>query len=136
MRTSGLEQGVNGSGEGPVVAPAMQFAQRGKRVADGREIGIEIFRQFTHGMEMAVLIAEAEKDVIGNGVRAAAQDGEDAQLVIGPLDGAESGAQGGDLLPLVKRFGADQEVWDATRFEATHVLLGEIGSVIGKAAEE
>ncbi len=117
VRASGLQQLVDGIGDGPVVPPAMQFAQQVEGLADGSELGIEIGGKVAHGMEAAVLVAKVQEGIVEHGIEAAAQDGEHAQLVIGPLDGAERGAQGADFFAQVEGLGADEQVRNAARFE-------------------
>ena len=61
-------------------------------------------------MQRAGRCAEREQRVVGEREERAAQRGEHRQLVVGPLDRGERVAQRLDLLALVERAAADQDV--------------------------
>ena len=52
-----------------------------------------VFGQLHHRMEAPVRILEPQQRVVEHRVKAAAQHGEYAQLIVRPLDGAQRGAQ-------------------------------------------
>ena len=66
-------------------------------------------------------VAILEQQVVGEREERAAQRGIDRQLVVGPLDGAERHAQRVDLLALVERLAADEQVRHAARLERLDV---------------
>ena len=119
-----------------VVAPAMQFAQQLEALADRSEFDVEFFGQLHHRVEAAVGILELEQRVVEHREEAAAQHGEDAELIVRPLDGAQGGAQRAHFFAAVERFRAHQQVRDAARFQAAHIFLRQVGAEIGEAAEE
>ena len=103
----------------------------------GTNSGSRSSRQIaSHRVEAAVRVAEFQQRVVEHGAQAAAQHGKDAQLVVGPLDGAQRGAQRPDLFAPVERFRPDQQVRDAARLQRAHILLRQVGAEIREAAEE
>ena len=66
----------------------------------------------------------------------AAQSGKYRQLVFGPLDSSQSGAQRLDLRAIMKRAAADQQMSNAARFESFDIRPGHVLLVADKAAEQ
>ncbi len=66
----------------------------------------------------------------------AAQRRKHRQLVVGPLDRRERGAQRLDLLALVERAAADEHVRDAARLERLDVGARDVGLPAHEAPEE
>ena len=81
-------------------------------------------------------IFEVEQRIVEHREEAAAQHREDAELVVRPFDGAQGGAQRADFLATMKTFRAHQQVGNAARFQAAHIFLRQVGTVIGEAPEE
>ena len=57
-------------------------------VTNGEKLRIEIFRQITLGVEAPIGIPKLQQRMVENCVQAAAQHGENTQLIVRPLDGA------------------------------------------------
>ena len=77
---------------------------------------------------MADAMAILEQLLIADREQRTPQRRKHRQLVVGPLDGRQRGAQGLDLCAIVKRPAADQQMGNAARFEGLdvgprHVLL-------------
>src|SRR5262249_24002226 len=104
MGANRFQQPVNRSGNRPGVPATLALAAACDSSRDGKEFGSEIIRQFPHRMKTTVRVAEFQQSIVQCRVQTAAQHGEDAQFVIGPLDGAQSGAQRAHFLAAMKRF--------------------------------
>ena len=114
----------------------MQFAQQLEALANGSEFDVDLLGQLHHRVEAAVRILELEQRIVEHREEAAAQHGEDAELIVRPLDGAQRGAQRAHFLAAVEALRAHQQMRDAARFQAAHVFLRQVGAEIGEAAEE
>ena len=79
---------------------------------------------------------EGEERVVRQREEGPAQRREDGELVVGPLDGRERVPHGADLLALVERAAADEDVGDAPRLERAHVGAGEVVAEALEALEE
>ena len=131
-----VQQLTNGFGDGVVVALAVQLADDREGLPDRLEFRIGAFGRLRSRPEPAVPLFEAQQSGIVDAEERAAQQGVDAQLVVGPLDGAQCGAYGGRFFALVQSLGADEDVLDFAGFETADVVLGEVPVVIQEPAEQ
>ena len=73
-------------------------------------------------METLVAMAIGEQRLVVDREQRAAQRREHRQLVVGPLDRRQRGANRLDLLAVVKRLAADEQVRHAARLERVDVV--------------
>src|SRR5690242_17987512 len=82
--------------------------------------------------EMVVL----EQVLVADREERTSQRGEHRQLIVWPFDRGQGRAQGFDLLAIVKRLAADEQVLHSARVERIDVWARHVVAVAEKAAEE
>ncbi len=87
-------------------------------------------------MEAAPCLAVLQELLVADGEEGTLEGAVDGQLVVGPLDGREGGAQAFDFLASVKGLAADEEVGDAASLQRLHEGARHILCEAGKAPEE
>src|SRR3954468_15977376 len=74
----------------------------------------------------AVTLFPFEQLLVTDRKQGTAERREHRQLVVGPLDRGECGANGLDFLAIVKRLAADEDMTNAPRLERLYVRLGHV----------
>ena len=126
VRAGGVEEGGEGVGDRPAVAAQVQLAQERERRG---HLGVRLrpARAPAAAAGAAGRPARGSRTAARRAARRTARAGwRTRELVVGPLDGAQRGAQRHHLLALVKRAAADQHVRHAARLERAHVRAGDV----------
>ena len=128
--------------DGNIVAAAMQPAQQLQGVGDRQEsfdvgnVTRRHRRGDAEGVEATEAVPVCEERFVVDGEQRSAQGREDGELVIGPLDGGQRGAQRPHLFALVKRPAADQQVPNPARLERVDVGPRHVGAPTVETPEE
>src|SRR4029079_12680182 len=77
-----------------------------------------------------------EQFFVANREQRAAQRGEHRKLVVRPFDGRQRRADGFDLLAVVERLAADEQLADAACLERLDVLARDVFAVADKPSEQ
>ncbi len=109
----------------------MQLREEPQCVGDGLVGAIAMIR-----METSTFVLVDQQHFIRDCEQRAFQRGEDAQLVVRPLDGGERGPQSFHFLAVVERFRPRQQVIDVARLQCPRVLASEILAALGAPAEQ
>ena len=136
VRARGLQQQVDGFGNGAAVASAVESAKKQQRFGDRRQIVVGFAGQRTEGMQRTNLETPAKQRRVGDREQSAAERGEDRQFVVGPFHRRQRGAERFHLLAMVKRFRADQQMLNVARFQTARVAARDVVAVIDHAAEQ
>ena len=135
VRARDRDQAADRVGDGPMISRGVQFAKRrqrlGHRLQTLGQFGRHAVR-VKHARDRVIL----EQLLLADGEQRAVQRGIDRQLVLGPLDGGERGADGIDFLALVEGLAADQQVRNAARFERLDVLARDVLAEVQEAPEQ
>ncbi len=89
-----------------------------------------------NGWKRAAEVAILEQLLVADREERPAQRGEDRQLIVGPLDRHQRRAQRLDLLAIVERRAADEQVPDAARLERLDVRPRDVLAEADEAAEQ
>ena len=89
-----------------------------------------------NGWNGAEAVTELEQLLVVDREQRALQRREHRQLVVGPLDRGERGADGFDLLAAVKRLAADEQVRDAARLDRVDVRARDVVAEADEPAEQ
>jgi hypothetical protein len=81
-------------------------------------------------------LPEEEQRFVVQREERAAQRRKDTELVVGPFDRGERGAQRDNLFAVVKRSPADEDMRDAPSFEGTDVAARDVAPEAAEPAEE
>src|SRR6266566_4117559 len=145
MSAHRVQQHQNRLCDWTVVAPDMEPAQQGKGIGDVLGGGVELtavnrmHRMQSADPQLAIrakALAIGEKGVIAEREHRSTQGGIDPQLVVRPLDCREGVAQRDDLLAIVKRAAADENVRDASRLERADIGPGDVSRKVPKATKQ
>src|SRR4051794_33959848 len=103
-RARSIEQLAQRIGNGPLTSFSVQVAQKTKSFCDTVELRVEVRREGQRGREPPVPVVELEQGAVPHGEQRSAEQCEDAQFFVRPLDGTECRPYRPDLFALVKRF--------------------------------
>src|SRR6266545_2742081 len=91
---------------------------------------------YSERMKPSAKVMVFEQLLVADAEERSTQRGKHGELIVGPLDGHQRGAQRLDLVAVVERLPADEQVLDATRFERLDVRAGDVLAVADKAPEQ
>ena len=128
---------------------AMQLLQHAKRIGNGQqrrhrraaqcELGAGVATQLARdavGMKRAESLPEIQQLLVVDGEERSFQRGEHRQLIVGPFDGGERGADGFDFFPPVKRLAADQQVWNPAGLDRLEIRPRHVAIEADEAPEQ
>ena len=137
VRARVLEQPAERLGRRTMIPPRVQRPQERERLADrlqalGQILGDVERMEPVARMRVPVL----EQRLLPDREQRAPQRRIHVQRIVGPLDGRERRAQRLDLLAIVERPAADEQVRDVARLERVHVRPRDVVGELDEAAEE
>ena len=135
VRPRVIEQRGDRVGGRPAIALPVKLAERLQGVSNRRQpLGKLAWRaKRVKGFRRVVVL---EQLFVADREQRPAQRREYRQLIVRPLDGGQRRAQRLDLLTIVERLAADEEMGDSTRFERFHVRPGDVFAVADKPAKQ
>ena len=140
MRTRRAEQPRNGLFDRTMIAAEAEVAEQIEGLDDWARCSGSVAGGRRNGCTRPARLAVLEQRFVADREQRSSQRPEHRQLIVRPLEGGERRAHRLDLLALVERLAADEQMRDAARFERLHVrprdvLLPVAGSAVDPRVE-
>ena len=113
----------------------MQLREERQRVAHGFEMERQRLGD-AEGVKAPRELVVLEQFLVADRKQRSAQQRKYRQLIVGPFNRHQRGAQRLDLLAVMERPAADEQVTNAARFERVDVRTRHVGAIAEEATEK